>query len=388
MKRHFYTFLPPGLTLSLVPADLFPWFLLNVNRITKISVRSMILYLLAMSVGILNGHRLLDHNVFLMMVTFSYPLIVFTIFKSISSKLYLHIHRIFMIYFMVTMALGLVQSTGTLSSFTFWNYLFPRGSLGNFSDIGGRGVSLFAAEPSKAALEVSFLYLFLMTSCSKYFKAFLTVAYFSLIILLLKTIIGLMLGLLIVLVIARRKFVFLTLFVIFIYLFSRVIGEMDLGPNRMLEIFSSTENAKYFFNFIYEQSGHRAASLHTTYLSFFFNPFGYGLGNWNIAQLKTVSELDLSFADHAYYFYVYNGQYVPQKSEGFIPNFIAELGILGMIFLFTLALRYQTVLRFCSSSEKSLIYFCLLSLLFFAPVGHPYPFLFLGLIYGKYQNKT
>lgn len=387
MKRHFNLILPPGLTFSLVPADIFPWLLLNIGRIKKIKMSVIIFILLILSFGLYQAFSRPTPATFLMLFTYSYPMIVFFIFQSLSKSSYNRIDQIVFVLFISMVFIGIVQATGYFSNISLWSFLFPRGSLGNFSDVGGRGVSIFASEPSRAALELTFAYIFLKTQPKYVNKLWINIVYLFVIILLIKSIIGFFLALLFIAISLRTRLITLSVILLLTFIGLQFVNNNFLESNRILDVVGYLSSVSKFLNFIYEQSGHRAASLQTTYMSIFFQPLGYGIGNWDLAQLNAVEELGLTFSDHSYYRIVYGGQYVPQKSEGFIPNFFAELGVLGIFFITFWGIKFCKLFYRFSYSERSLAYFCILSLLFFAPVGHPYPFVLMGILYGKYKKK-
>ena len=257
--------------------------------------------------------------------------------------------------------------------------MFPRGSLHNFYSAGGRGVTILANEPSRAAFELSWIFLYAFIKIRR--KLYKVLSIFFLIainVIIIKSLIGLALSLLIIVILNRRYIFAIPIFLLCIFISISFLISNGIIVGRISQFPMEWRNINTILSFIYEQSGHRAVALHLSYQSLLDFPFGYGLGGWFDGQFDMVKINGYTFEYHDYYVYDHAGSFYPIRAEGYIPNLIIEFGIFGFLLSSFILNRIHQAIR-GNSKNMTIFLFFIASLCLLGPVGHPYRWFFVGM---------
>ncbi|MAD94415.1 MAG: hypothetical protein CML33_02850 [Rhodobacteraceae bacterium] len=397
MNIRSLAFLPPGLTFGALPTEIIPWALLFIRKIN----RDFILFLLTLLVGILvvsitnNAKEFNIIQAMLALLTFVLPPLIFIILRGLSLGRKANILYGLKGLFYASVLIGLVQSINIFGPYFdwFWQSLFPRGSLSSFSHIQDRGASIFANEPSRAAYEVTWLFIAAMlTITQRKQKIFVHVLYIWLMLFCIKALMGILYMAIVYFVLARPLVRFIGVIVIVALLVFPALlppNVIDNIPNERVKVILQQINhgPASLAQVIYEGSGHRFITIAVNLRAIGENPFGYGLGNWDAAQWAVVDSQNVDVSAHDYYVDVNSGEYTAVRSEGYALNLAVTIGVfftaLSLYFVF-----YRTRWTHVNNSWGKVTYvFFALSMLGLGAVGHYYHWLVLGLVCAVKHKK-
>ena len=325
----------PSVTFNSLPAEIFPWaFLKSLFLRVRLSAYD-VLVLMVLCIGLLAG--LLNYGPSASITTFaSYinPLLIFMVLSSVSPNYCISLYPLVERIFLGLLFLGICQFLGLLDLIQFlFDFLTPRGGAGVFGH-GGRGVSLLSTEPSRAGVEVVFIYALLVTMSQKT-ESFIrgSILQDFLLLVFLTFIIGSFTALAygLIFIGARRPVLIvpmLTLGIVILSIFfveSRVIqfAFTLAGLGGILELIETVTSA----------SGFRFISVISAYVYAANNLVGHGIGAWSYEAINSYLLAGYSVDDITFFRYHHDGVFVNLKPTAFMALVALELGLIPLCFL-------------------------------------------------------
>lgn len=377
MKLLRYLTLIPSATFNLIGSEIFPWaFIYSIikqpKRLNKYLI--VICYLLFLStIFTFFNYNYIGTETFRSLFSyFNCFFIFFHILNSEDNKYIITIKYLF--WFLII--LGLVQALGFLSILDgIFTRIIPRGTLGNESLIGNRGVSLLASEPQRAHIELVFLYVVIRKYYNYNLKNDLFFLFYCFFI--IKSFTGLIFTLILFFSYYPKKI--LTISALALY---SLIAFGSTIKNRSVDlilILASSSGAYSFFESILQLSGFRLFSLYSSYKFMLFNPFGGGVGSWVYTSLESYRLSGFEPDEIEYFNYYGDGNWLPLRPTSFFSNMAIDIGLLGiLIFLvfFYNAIQYKSL----NKSQKIYLLVFLTYLIGFGEVGHPIPWIVSAII--------
>ncbi len=322
----------PSVTFNSLPAEIFPWALLKtlVLRI-RLSVYD-ILILVVLGVGLLAG--LLNHDPIVAIPTFaSYinPLLIFMVLSRVSPNYCTKLYPLAQKIFFGLILLGLCQYLGLLNFIQFlFDFLVPRGGAGVFGH-GGRGVSLLSTEPSRAGVEVVFVYALLVTGSKKtnlfirgnILQDFLLIIFLTLVIGSFTALayglifIGLRRPILIV------PMLFLGMIILGIFFVENRVVQFSYtlaGQGGIIELVQTVISA----------SGFRFMSVVSAYVYAANNLVGYGIGAWSYEAINSYLLAGYTADKITFFQHHHDGLLVNLKPTAFMALVGLELGLIPL----------------------------------------------------------
>ncbi|MDB2690724.1 hypothetical protein OAS88_00925 [Planktomarina temperata] len=254
--------------------------------------------------------------------------------------------------------------------------LVPNGWWG---EIGlGRGISLLSTEPSRAAIEVAIVYSLLWFYYKRY-RAYLTLTFIALELLLIKSMTGAIFCMIAIL--AAYPVMFLSMSFIVMYYFLN-IHDNQIFEIRWLAIVKDVLDASNWeavLDIFLALSGNRIISLVASVKTILTYPLGLGIGGSTIAADQIYEMIDLREKINVFQHKNFNGDY-NLKSSSFFSSLLMEVGILSLTFLFV---YIRFIIKSLNNARNGIVLpisVITFSLLFIGPAGSPIPFACLGLL--------
>jgi len=376
----------PSVTFNSIPAEIFPWALLKtlVLRI-RLSVYDISI-LVVLGVGLLAG--LLNHDPIVAIASsasYINPLLIFMVLSRVSpnycSELYPLVEKIFF----GLILLGVCQFLGLLNFIqVLFDFLVPRGGVGVFGH-GGRGVSLLSTEPSRAGVEVVFIYA-LLVSMSQKTKSFIrgSILQDCLLLVFLTFVIGSFSALAygFIFIGLRRPILILPMLFIgmlilgtffvesrvtqFSYTLARQVGIMELSQT------------------ITSASGFRFMSVVSAYVYAANNLVGHGIGAWSYEAVNSYLLAGYTLDEISFFNYHHEGVFVNLKPTAFMALVALELGLVPLgVLAGYLLLRVRHLFSSLWSVNMALGTIFLLYVFGVGAVGNPVPWVCAALAYSS-----
>jgi hypothetical protein len=344
----------PSITFNLVSAEIFPWALLAVgyNKILALS-RSInplfkgiqknffpLLILLVLSscfAFLFSLHQGLKQDSLRSFFAYINPLIIYIYLLKCSDKeiqIYNSILGKVLLFYII---LGILQSTGIISFLTpVFRFLISRGSGASLVQIGGRGVSLLASEPSQASFDLIFIYITwaYLQAHSKVTIFLYDFFIFIFLLLIIRSasgvmIFGLYLSLKYKLKLVLPLMAILSLLLPFI---QKNIERSSLG--RAIEFIYSlllTSSFEEIFRLLLTTSGFRFISQIASYKYIFMNPLGGGVGLWAYSSLDALNSIDIISPKEIWFFkHGGGGNFISVRPSSFMASIALDIGFFGI----------------------------------------------------------
>lgn len=322
--------LNPSINFGILSAEVFPWaFFIGLIKIKKIEKHFLIIIvsILLMSIFHIIFSQKIGPDFIRSFAAYINPLLAVLIVFS-SKSIRLQITRIAEPYLYFLIILGLLQNFGLISFLdSFLQFFVPRASADSLS-FSGRGVSLLSTEPARAGVELIFLYLFVKNIKTKFnLKSDIIFGIYLIIILKSVTVFSLYLVMLTFLHVSLKKIPIVA--TLFLFLFLLIINYYsDARIGKLITTLSSM-NYDQAINFLINTSGNRLASIMSFYPFGIVNPFGGGIGNWQVTSIQALDFIGYDYESLNFFQLSYNEG---MRGSGFMTNLILDLGIIGLIF--------------------------------------------------------
>lgn len=381
----------PSVTFNAIPSEIFPWAivksLFSYVRLGPFDIAVLVIFVVGTIVGSF-FHGLV--NSLGTLASYLNPLLIFIVLSRASSG---HCRLISLLaekVFFGLVLLGLMQSFGVLEpAQIIFDFLMPRGGVDVMG--GGRGVSLLATEPSRAGVELVFIYALLVSVSDRVSVSVRgTMLQDLLLLLFLTTVIrsGTALGFGLVFIGFRRPVVILPILLVVGAVFSFLTID-----SRALSLASALIQQRELIDVVREltvQSGFRVISVVSAYVYAANHLVGYGVGAWVTEAVRSYSLAGYSVQDTNFFVYYHGGQFVSLKPTAYGALVALELGLLPFITIsFYLWRKCRLLVSSGSLAEIALGLIFLLYVFAIGAVGNPVPWVCAALAIGlKKTTRT
>jgi len=375
----------PSFTFGLVGAEIFPWAILYaIGKKGTTDLRLLsIMFILFLStiitqlwyseIGWMESLRAL--------AAYLNAIIVFFVIMRLDDYSVRRLNIVSLRVFVLLLLVGLMQyfqvfeGTGKVI-----DSIVPRGSWGAL-EVGGRGVPLLSTEPSRASVELIFLYAIVRYNVlpqvkliGKYIFVF-DVSVFLFVFVFLKSMAGLVFLVIFFLPIYRLPFALVLLAVV---LGSSVYVENNRAFSVFMSLFSSGSFTQLFSTLL-NASGFRVVSVLSAYYSGVLIPIGQGVGAWELSSIKSMMMAGFAASDIQYFRYFSSGDFIGVRPASFVSNLFLDIGLMG--FLLVCYLLKGVLMEVVNLKPPfSIISLFLFSTFFFGAVGNPIPWICLALV--------
>jgi len=325
----------PSVTFGLLQAEIFPWALIYSFFVGAIKSKFLwVMLSFALLHAILIGLLFQQFSLFDWLTVWGSYLNAILVFKMLlraDMRLILRMQRAAHFVFGLSIVIGCAQFSGLFEFLdSLIKFFVPRAQ---FSEIGyGRGVTIFSTEPSRASIELLFLYMVVRVSLTNGSSKPFILAYdfmlFMFVALIMKSITGISCALLFF-AIANKSYRYFLVISLVAFSFLAVTYE-----SRYIQLLSSllaSKDLEAIFSILVDSSGFRFSSVISAYYSIFDSVIGYGAGNYANSSLVAF-EFSGFNPDSISYFRNRGGEFLSVRPPAFAANVILDFGVFGLIF--------------------------------------------------------
>lgn len=387
----------PSITFSIYSSEIFPWAILfsvlfiHVYDFYTIFY-AVILAVFSFFVFIFQEYNYFDtYEFFRSYFAYLNGFVIGAGMLQLTEKYIFRFSRAIRNIFYFLIIFGLLQYFGIIDFLEpLISLLVPRARIGTS---GTRGITLLSSEPSRAAYELSFIYLAyrIIFLKGKKYKVAADLFFLFFQIFLIRSMTGIFYSIFLILILNFKNIkTFLTMFLAII-LFFLIIFQLDFvtdiralsGLNLLIKNLNSFEA---FFNFLLDESGFRLISIIASLKYGIYHPFGGGIGNWEETSIDALqltrhepSEIDF-FVFHA------NSSWAPIRPTSYLFSLFLDVGIIGVIiFIFIFYKVFLKKYFKISISTKQATLFFIFYLITVGDVGNPVPWVCFAFIL-KYEK--
>lgn len=365
----------PSVTFNIMAAEIFPWgILLRLFTFVRLKL-SDILILFMLTCGFFLGFT--NASISSSISTFaSYlnPLLAFIVIANCRPPYFAKILSTLAVLFPVFLCVSVLQLLGVLNIIEpVFDLTIPRGGVEQVGS--GRGVSIFSTEPSRASVELIFMYAALTAAGSrfgsvKYGGLFADIIVGLVILGVLKSATGVLFFLVFLMV---RRPVLLWPTLVFFFTVFTIMAIESRAISLVYDIIASgsfIDAARYLVS----QSGFRILSVVSSYVYGFHNILGLGIGSWQNTAVDSYYLAGFVPSDVSFFRFYYGGVFVPLKPTAYGAIVSLELGMVAVVMLaIYLAVRLKVLSLGYKKSELALITIFFLYVFFIGAVGNPVP---------------
>ncbi len=369
----------PSVTFSVISAEIFPWATIFFLLFRPLLSREALLVMLMMifsSVYSLFFTAAPFVEIVRSFAAYLNPLLIFLLILRVDDEqLLLKLKNNSNKAFFFLVILGLIQVTNLFSILNpVIGFIVPRGSATTFG-AGGRGVTLMSTEPSRAAYEFIFFFLFYKNSEEMTKKKALLLDFGLLLfqVLVIRSGTGLFLTGIYFLVSYGYK--------LLIAFFPAIVGlsyfTLKSRAFEIARVLLSSVNISDAFFFLLNSSGFRLVSIVAGFSYGFRYIFGGGIGNWNDASIEAMESLGISPKTMEFFtfFNKEGSSFVGVRPTSYLSSFSLDFGAVGLliiVFIFIGVLNKYWVIS--KAHRKGLVFFAIY-LCFFGDTGNPVPWI-------------
>ena len=382
-----FTFLfLPSINFNLTNSEVFPWGIIfcifYYRRINILDIITLLILVISYLIAWLyftneDGHFSIIfayiNSLFILSCLTRFP----TRYGIILTK---YAKRIFFLFSVI----GVLQYTNLLWwANSIWVFLMTRGNTSTFGD--GRGVAILASEPSRAGVELVFLYILIFGFKN---KKIYHIAFLLFLIFIIKSALALSVLILFFLCCLLTKLKFKSLIYIstiilaipiLIYYSKDLLLTTNIRSISIIARLITTTNAYDAFNFLISQSGFRLISVISPYFIIFNNPFGYGVGFWEISSLKALNASSFDPSTMSYFIDNCSSVFCPVRASSYISSLLLDVGVIGSIIIVAIIFSRLKVTTY-SHYYRSYLLFLFIYLFIFSEIGNPIPFVVSSII--------
>ena len=265
---------------------------------------------------------------------------------------------------------GFIQYSGLFSFLEgFFRMFVPRLYMQQMG--GGRGVSIFSSEPSRASYEFLFIYIFLRINIFKNQQIFYDLFYFIFAIFIIKSTTGILLSSIYFSSVYRKKLPF----IILILLLAIPVFIEYFPNNRSVVILTtlisnlSILSFKNIYLFLLNESGYRLISIIAAYIYGVYTFFGTGIGNWENGISSAFKFINIDINQILIFNLTDNTGFVSTRPTAFLASFILDFALKDIIKSIYLVI------------PKNLFYTFIFYTFFVGDIGNPIPWIIVILTY-------
>ena len=380
----------PSVNFGITSAEINPVGILSrltINKIFKFEIAFVCVLILSAIYGCFYWHHF-DLQILRSMAAYLNPLFAFIFVLSLAPEQKEKILKILPYLLSILVLIGLAQFFTPSEYLTqVIQFLVPRGSW----ELGavGRGVALLSTEPSRAAVEITFIYTVIRLTRQWNTLTKLTVDIFFVVFisLIIRSFSGLFFCLAALVLLYRSSnnksaLVIILLMLLLAWLMHYSQFHIDSKGNRSLGVLDELLRTPTteLFDLIINRSGFRGVSLIGSLGYAMSNPFGGGVGFWQFSSLEALNLSGYNAYELSYYKWQGIDEYQAIRPTSYFSNLLLDLGI------FAIPLCVILIRFIFSRIHKDLIPLLTLFLLYFflnGAVGNPVPWICLALLAGR-----
>lgn len=383
----------PSVTFDLLPnTEVAPYaFLFSIAYLKNIDYRLLIFvfYLIVSSVISLAYNHEINEIIYQSirsLAAFINPILIFFVLFSFDRHSLGKMWKVSLYIFIFLFLLGLLQSLNVIDwAQGFFKFLVPKSSS---IDLGIRGVTLLDIEPARAGVSFLFIYILVRTVYlkNKYlFISDLIIGLYLLVIIESAMAFALYAAFFFIFHFKKSPFIIL----IFIFLLFPFLSGAESRTIMLIDAFFDLPFDEFLLLLV-NSSGHRIFTMYAAPLYGLFNPFGGGVGNWQLSSQQAALLTGIDLTQLSYYRDLENGRFSTFRGSGYIMNLFVEGGVVGVWLLLSAVIRktykfYKTHMR---AKQVILIFF--VKIFFIGSVGNPVAWVCtaLSLLYIHYNHEV
>lgn len=367
----------PSVNFNALATEIFPWALVFYSlHHLKISTRQLFLVVIFLSWTIVGFLFKPSFEVVTTLLSYLNPLLVFWFLLGSQTDTVRKVNDISRIVFKGLILLGLMQLLGILTWADFlFDLLISRGGAEQFG--GGRGVSLLTTEPSRAGVEVVFIYAMFRLGLKSRYTLYL-LDFFMVFFILFAIRSAVSLGFLLILLGYHRP---ILITILGISSISFILGISDIRAIQVVSNIFSASDVNAAFNYVLNQSGFRIITVYAAYLHGLNNLLGTGIGSWSYQMVEALKNTNFAADDISYFRIYHESVFVALKPPSWLSLIFLEMGFLTgtVFFLYILAFVVKALRSRKEIGGMCLIFFFYVTLM--GAVGNPIPWIAMAVSY-------
>lgn len=386
----------PSINFKILSAEIFPWaiiyYFMHKIKITKNGIIISSIIIINLSYGVFYYEKI-TFEIIRSLFAYLNVILIFSLIMNFNNNKIIILLSSGKKIFVFLLILALFQSIGFTNNFIFESIIENIMQRGNVSYYGGgRGISLLSTEPSRAAMELTFIYLLFRYIYIKKWYVFFDLLMLIVLIFLIKSATGLFYFSLFLILVYFKNFLYLLVFFIallsFIYLFPNINIE-EFQKIRALSVLLSlinTDNLTLFIEQLFNLSGFRLISVYSSYIFGLTSLFGGGIGYWEYSSVYAMTNSGINAADINYFLWRSDGAYTPIRPTSFVASLLLDFGLMALIIIFYLFKDIVVTLIKNKSIRVPIILF-FIYVFFYGTIGNPIPWIVIALIIKSYKLK-
>lgn len=380
----------PSLTFNLIQSEIFPWAILKFSLIRiRFSSADLIMIALILFGSVIGFVSYPAASVISTAASYINPLVAFILIRKSSAYSTQRIILIVQKLFWIFASVGIAQCMGILNVLDpLFDILIPRGGA---SVVGvERGASIFSTEPSRASVELVFMYAILAMdnrNSQTWLKGTLLM---DLIFVLLIIFVGRSAtGLLFCMIFVISKYPIKSLPTFIFGAISASFFTLEIRSIDLVSILISQEGLGELIKTITVQSGFRIISVVSAYVYAINTWFGCGVGAWTTEAILSYQMAGYTVEDTNYFIYNHNSEFVNLKPTAFMALIALEFGFFGLILATFIVLKQLKPGILCScKNTRAVIFMLLLYIFIVGAVGNPIPWVCGALAINLLEEKV
>ncbi|WP_371396489.1 hypothetical protein [Fretibacter rubidus] len=377
----------PSITFGVLAAEIFPWailfFIASIHLIQPrllVSSGMLILPLLisaAVATTNFSGADSLRSVAAYLNVVAAF--IVFLSLRQDAVEASCRLVKNVLIFLIVMGVLQFLNLLGFLEGVL--SFIVPRASVTSLSEMGNRGVTLLSSEPSRAGVEIVYLYVLCrLVFIKEKFGIFLDILCIVFLLTIIKAVQPLAFGIFAVSLFLIKKPSH-AVAVVAILLIGLTLG-VNVEEGRavvLLETLASSGSFSDAIFFLANESGHRLLTTYAFTAYGFQNPFGAGVGMWPIASIEALRATGVDITQLRYFLIHGDGNYISVRGSGLLSNMMLDVGIVGTsAFIYWVFYATRNIRR---KDKTTILVLTLLfvKIAFIGSVGEPLPWIITAL---------
>lgn len=377
----------PSITFGVLQAEIFPWailfFIVSIHLIQpRLLVSSGLLILPLLISASITTTAFAGADSIRSVAAYLNVVTAFIVFLSLRPDDVEASCRLVKTVLIVLIIIGFLQFFSLMNIFEgILSFLVPRGSVSSLSYMGDRGVTLLSSEPSRAGVEIVYLYVLCrLVFIKEKFGIFLDIMCIAFLIVIIKAVQPLAFGLFAVSLFLIKKPSHAVI-VLFILLSGLALG-LNIEGGRavvLLEALAASGSVSEAIFLLANESGHRLLTTYAFTAYGLQHPFGAGVGMWPVASIEALRATGVDITQLRYFLIHGDGNYISVRGSGLLSNMMLDVGIIGTsAFIYWVFYASRNVRR----KDKTTILVLLLlfvKISFIGSVGEPLPWIITAL---------
>lgn len=377
----------PSVTFGLIYAEIFPWAtffalisLRFIDRNDAVLTSILItLFLLSAAWSMTTNPQ---SDAIRSLAAFLNPILVFVALLNVSDEWVRRGIKIGKRVLIFLLCLGVGQLLGLLAPIDgLLSTLVPRASASALTNLGGRGVTLLSSEPSRAGVEIIYLYLLYRLTMRP--TRSLIPEDFGILLFIVVAIKAaqpfafsvLVLGILIV-----KRWYHVVILLLLLPLASLIeLGSSGSRVFRLAEGISQLGFSEAVY-YVANESGHRLLSIYAFFKYGLYFPLGGGIGNWALTSIDAIELTGVDISGFRYFIIHGGGNIIGVRGSGMLSNLMLDVGIavtgFFLFWIFRLTRRYRQT----DHVTRAVLTILLLKISFIGSVGEPIPWVVTALV--------